>query len=308
MNSAVCTLFEGDYHCGVGALANSLFAEGFRGTIYAGYRGPLPPWANGSPDSAGCTEFCPEAGLRIRFIPVATAVHLTNYKPDFLLQVLEIHCPDAEALFYFDPDITLCCRWSFFEEWVEAGVALCHNTGSWCPRNHPYRHSWRRFLEREGLRCRNELDEYFNAGFIGLRIRDREFLATWADILERLKVAGHIDVSLLTLGKGANPYNVPDQDALNIAAMVTAVPISSIGEEAMGFVYAGSGGLMVHAVGRPKPWAKCFTIRALSGRAPSWADKDYWKFTKTPIRIYSPGWRILKKVDLVCGRILGHYF
>jgi hypothetical protein len=33
-----------------------------------------------------------------------------------------------DILSYFDPDITIKCRWSFFEEWVQNGLALVEDS------------------------------------------------------------------------------------------------------------------------------------------------------------------------------------
>jgi hypothetical protein len=311
MKSAVCTLFGGLYHhYGVGALANSLFAHEFRGTIFAGYDGPLPPWAKNLQKGDGYDDFLAADGLVIRFIPLQPKVHFACYKPDFLLQVWEKHCPEAKSLFYFDPDITISRDWSFFEEWVEAGVALCHNTGGWCTKSHPFRYKWRQFMKKENLACRNDLDEYFNSGFVGVKTSDSDFIKTWAEIITKLNTAGFIDASkfsTVSTQKGMNAFFANDQDALNITAMSSTISISSIGEEAMGFADGGIGNLMLHALGSPKPWAKNYTKSGLKGRGPTWADKAYWSFIDTPISLYSPARRLFKKADFLCGKILGRY-
>ncbi len=305
MNSSVCTLFEGHYHYGVGALVSSLHAQEFRGTVFAGYRGDLPPWARRAERVEGGYDFRVTSGLKIKFIRLETKMHLTNYKPSLMLEIFERHCPETESLFYFDPDITVNCRWYVFEDWVEAGVALCHNTGAWVPKSHPFRHSWRKFLAEEQIPCRRELDEYFNAGFVGVNKRDISFVQQWQRTIQLLSERGLIDTERLSAGKRSYAFNAVDQDALNITTMISDAEVSSMGEEAMGFAYGGSGSLMLHALGTPKPWSKCFLWSALQGRKPSRAEKLYWDFVDHPIALYSATEKFMKKADLFCGRLVG---
>jgi hypothetical protein len=308
MESAVCTLFEGNYHYGLGALTNSLYAHGFRGIIYAGYRGALPPWAKNLQMEDGSSEFNVADGLAIRFIPLQTKIHLTNYKPDFMLDLWKEHCPKAEALFYFDPDIMIKCRWTFFEEWVGAGVAICHNTGAWIPSNHPFRFIWKKILSNTAISLLRESNEYFNGGFVGIKKADREFCKVWANILSQLVARGYLDSKQLSLNKTVNPFNAADQDALNIAVMASSIPISSVGEEGMGFAYGGAGTLMLHAIGTPKPWEKNFLRLAVSGRAPRRADKAFFEYAETPIALYTQPRMFLRRFDLFCGKVLGRLF
>ena len=109
MKHAICTLFEGHYHLGVGALINSLHAAGYQGPVICGYRGAEPSWAGAARELTG--------GITVKFVPVATAVHFTYYKPDFMNECWTVHAPDAEQLYYFDPDIVLKAPWNVLARW-----------------------------------------------------------------------------------------------------------------------------------------------------------------------------------------------
>src|SRR4051812_5164489 len=128
MVSSVCTVFEGDFHKGVAGLINSLYKNGFRGNFYAGYRGALPAWAktateNLNLDWPGAKTLEVAKGLVVHFLPVVTNYHLSHYKPNFMLRLLQGTAKDVEALAYFDPDIVNLCKWCFYEKWMSYGVA-----------------------------------------------------------------------------------------------------------------------------------------------------------------------------------------
>lgn len=307
MNSAICTLFEGDYHYGVAALANSLYAQGYRGTIYAGYRGALPPWVTGPRTPRGFAEFSPVEGLTLKFIPLTTDVHLTNFKPDFMLSLWREYCPQAESFFYFDPDITILCAWSFYEEWVKGGVAVCADINPSMPVHHPIRHAWKRFYQPLGINLHRDLDLYFNGGFFGLRREQMEFLYCWQRLQELMspEIGGLKNVNIRDR---TYLFHKTDQDALNVAAMVSESPISPMGQDGMDFQNGGGGYVMSHALGGQKPWKKQFIKSVFRrGAAPSRADRTYFRHVTSPIQLYSPLALAIKRFRLLTACYLGRF-
>jgi hypothetical protein len=307
MNSAVCTLFEGNYHYGVGALANSLYAHGFRGTIYAGYRGELPPWIAGAKTTDGFTEFSPADGLMLRFIPLTTKFHLTNIKPDFMLSLWQDHCPDAESIFYFDPDITVLCAWSFYEGWVKAGAALCADINPDMPPNHPIRHAWKNYYLPHGIAFRRETDIYFNGGFAGVSRAHAEFLHCWKRLQDLMapEIGGLQNVNVRDR---TYLFHKTDQDALNVAAMASESPVSPMGQDGMDFQQGGGGYVMSHALGGQKPWKKQFLRSVvLRSNSPSRADRMYFRHVETPIRLYTPVTLARKNFLLLTASFLGRF-
>lgn len=304
LSSVIVTLFEGHYHMGVGALVNSLYKHGFRGYVYAGYRGELPPWAKPLRDGAEFSEYAVAEGCWIRFVKVDTPWHLTNYKPRFMLDVWDRLAPEAQAMFYFDPDIIVKCRWSFFESWVKHGVGLCQEiTASAMPTNHPLRCEWKAWLRQRDIATVNDLAQYFNGGFVCLQKHQTEFLETWRKVMDGM--SEEVDLSGFTPGDRSQPFNMTDQDGLNMTAMASAYSLSTIGPEGMDLVPGGF--TMSHAVGSPKPWRKRFTVCALSGRAPSQPDRLWLANCDGPIQVLTPWQRRLKTMDLKIGAVIGRF-
>lgn len=298
VKSAVCTLFEGHYHYGVAALTNSLFKAGFRGLLFIGYRGALPFWASEAKENTtwnwdGVSSLDVEEGLELHFVPLSTNYHLTNFKPDFMLQIFNALSPQIDSLFYFDPDIVVSAPWSFFEEWVNCGVALCEDVNSPIPEFHPRRVAWREYFSKDGFNLIFKNPVYVNGGFVGLRVKDLQFLSVWKNLQESMSPAiGGLNKSSLAgepLPKTASgpfaPFGKTDQDALNAAVEAYRGESSIIGKEAMGFITGEP--LMPHALGSPKPWKDNYLEAFIKGKTPSVSNKAYWENANGAILSYS---------------------
>ena len=288
--TVVCTLFEGDYHYGVAALTNSLYKNDFRGDIYAGYKGVLPLWASKSIINydlnwEGASTLKVTDDLYIHFLPLDTHYHLTNYKPNFMLEVWNGISKHAKGMFYFDPDIIVNCTWNYFEEWISFGVALVHEISSNdMPPSHPLRKKWEKVIIKSNKNIINQLYSYINGGFCGVHEKNKTFLYDWIDITNSgMKYFGLTATQFKHNLNRTNLFYAQDQDALNITAMCSDAPISEMGPEAMDFINGGF--TMSHAIGSPKPWSKSYLLSCLKGNPPSLTDKLFWKHVETPLNI-----------------------
>jgi hypothetical protein len=307
MKAHVCTLFEGAYHYGVAALTNSLCAHGFRGVVWAGYRGTLPHWAASATLHEDFAEFAVTPECTIRFVPVETKRHLTNYKPEFMCHLWNERCTQASALFYFDPDITIRCRWSYFEEWAASGVALCEDINSPVPITHPLRAQWRRIYQRHGVKLRFAASQYVNGGFVGVANEHRAFLDDWCKAQEIMEVEiGGLHQTAADLGGRDHPFGKTDQDALNIAMGMSGTPYSIIGKEGMDLKPGGF--TMAHTLGYPKGWDTGFAFLAMRGHPPSSSVKAYFDHVSHPIRVFSPYDALVRKTDLRLGALIGRFY
>ncbi len=284
-NQVVCTLIEGDYHLGLAALVNSILRGGFRGLFWIGYRGPLPPWTTQlSRDTDGLFEV---GDARLGFEVQKTQIHFGQYKSEFLSSILDRGIT-AKNLWYFDPDITVLCGWNFFEQWVRHGVCLCQDDGyGFMPARHPLRCAWMDLAREAGWgEPKTELNQYFNSGFVGLEIANRDFLARWLDAV-RLARANGVKPDQFQKGSRTQAFYTVDQDAMNIAAMYADAPLTPMGPEGMNFFHGGY--VMHHSITAPKPWRKNFLRWALRGAAPTKADLHFLDCADGPIYPYPAG-------------------
>lgn len=305
MSAVVVTLFEGDYHLGAAALINSLCAAGFAGTVVCGHRGAAPPWA-------GAAQRLP--GIKVRFVAPETTAHLTNHKAEFLLRVWDRLEPEAEQLFYFDPDIIVRAPWKFFREWANYGVALVEDVNSPVPESHPRRAAWRTCLADRRQTVRRETPLYVNGGFIGLARADEGFLHEWQEAMTLVGLQiGGLGHSMFSfhenrpdLASPAYPFNKTDQDALNIAVMTASQPVSIMGAEGMDF--RPGGWTMSHALGAEKPWRKHPVRAALAGRPPTRADREYWQHTSAPLPVFPVSVTARRRRELALAGLIGRFY
>lgn len=312
MNTVVCTLFEKSHHFGVAALINSLYKNGFRGTVYAGYRGELPYWVEGAVENSGlqwgkAKSLVVTGDLTIHFLPIEIHYHLAHYKPDFMLELMDGVAEGAQGIVYFDPDIVITNKWSFFNRWISYGIAMVHEiVSNDMPPTHPTRMEWQKVILKLNRVTRRDLHSYINCGFCGVSVNHIEFLKVWSEVIAEAVSNYNMDPGQFATFDRTSTFWSIDQDAFNIAAMCCESPISEMGPEAMDFIHAGW--TMSHATGSPKPWGKKFLLAALDGRPPTKAEKEFWSNTTGIISFYNPIYIRLKHWSIRLAALIGRFY
>ena len=307
-DTAICTLFEGDYHLGLAAFLNSLVRAGYAGTVWAGYRGALPPWINQLErlENNHADEFRVTDQVRLAFVKLSTSIHFTNYKPRFMLNLLANEARDCKYLWYFDPDIFVTGSWSFFADWQSYGVALCQEVvDNIFPADAPLRQQWMKLAAGIGFADPRPVNTYYNGGMVGVPAAHGEFLQEWERVINLAASLGH-DLKYMDSGSRELPFNIYDQDALNIAIMYTKSPLTTLGPQGMGFIL-GASMVMYHAVGQ-KPWRGSFLLRALKGTPPSGAMKFFFTMVDSPIRAYAPLPLRAKRLACSIAAFVGRFY
>lgn len=284
MPRVICTFAEKRHFIGLAALINSLVQAGFEGTLCVGHRGEVPRWLHNQIQHHRSSI----SKVRVEFETVTQPGHMTNLKPDWMLQVWS-RFTDAERLVYIDPDVCVLCPWQLIEDWIGQGVALAQDMQPPLTQGHWLLKSWQHAFSSTGLELRQTPSEYINAGFIGVHRDAVSLLHRWRDMLRIASGKfGGLEASNLGGGKKTSQITSPyaafsqtDQDVLNAALRCGDEPLSLVGPEGMGFMPGVA--IMSHAVG-VKPWDKRFLRLALRGIRPTFADRMFLRFSSGPVR------------------------
>lgn len=306
MNTTLCTLFEGHYHYGVAALANSLMANGYSGDLWVGYRGKLADWIvkNASYDPAS-GQLRISSDFSLRFVLLDTPVFFTYYKATFMQDVLERYAPQADAVAYIDPDIVLKCAWSDIKAWFDGGIGLIEDVNWNFPPRHPKRLMWSAWFAPHGVAPRRDLERYYNAGFISVPRQHADFLGLWGRMCS-LVMGYNEGLKEIKSGNAPDLFHSTDQDAMNFALMAHEAPLNTAGADAMDFLDGGY--YFSHAIGGAKPWLGRHVRRALKGRPPSPATKAYYRYANHPIQLYSPLQFKLRRLSLGLASAIGRFY
>ncbi len=307
----VCTLFEKQYHYGVAALLNSLYLNNYRGAVFAGYKGSLPAWCASSKkdpkvlwEEATTLEIAED--FRVHFLPVKDDLHLTFYKPYFMLALFKMEGDNADGIVYFDPDIVIKSRWSAFEAWMSHGVALVQESVN-MPATHPFRGEWEKVIHTTNRQTIRSLHAYINGGFCGVGRQNVEFLMVWKEMIEiTTKHFNLAPTRWKQVGYRTHPFFNADQDILNIAAMCCHSSISESGLDGMDLIPGGS--VMSHALGSPKPWKKKFIRSALRGIGPRLADKGFWQYSTGPVQLYKKTFLTIKWIKISISSFISRFY
>ncbi|MET0543147.1 MAG: hypothetical protein ABWZ88_15490 [Variovorax sp.] len=309
MKVTLCTLFEGHYHHGVAALANSLVASGYAGTLWVGHRGPLPAWMREHPGFDGDSVLQATPALALRTIALDPPVSLNYCKASLIEEVLQRREPDADACAYVDPDIVVTCSWPEMAAWFASdGLALVEDADGVLPSAALRRQQWAGFFSPYGQVPVRTLERYYNSGFVGVQRAQLPFVRTWQRTCDLVAEACGRVKQQRKAGEPGSLFHSTDEDALNFALMSSDVPIDAQGPEAMGF--APNGRHLSHAVGALKPWQGRHLRRILlRGESPDDANRWFYRFAAGPLAPFSPRlllWRRLS-LALAClpGRIAG---
>ncbi|MEO6722058.1 MAG: hypothetical protein ABIN67_16955 [Ferruginibacter sp.] len=269
------SLAENHYFLGLAALINSVVKNGsYIDKIVIGYRGTLPTWLPPLQVTKKGHSCFLKSGLEMELILLKNNFHMVHEKPRWFKHLTEVLEPDATEFFFFDSDIVVINRMSFFGEWVKEGIALCEDVNNDMNNNHPIRKQWATMAAEDGCTVNNKcIDRYYNSGFLGWSRDHAGFIDDWVRSFTILsKKSG--DMTQFRVHDRTHTVLSANQDSLNLAAMITAMPVSTIGPEAMGFRYGLS--LMSHPIG-DKPWKRSFIKDFLLGIPPRMSDVIFWE-------------------------------